>query len=108
MLLCEGGERRTEHREVQCRHFLIEQFSARSRHQSCKPWFHSNTSTDQAARNSWPEGRRNVKTITDCRCRNSLSQGRRSFLRDKEPKPQNIDATDTSSTAAHSPEVTHT
>ena len=26
MLLCKGGERRTEHRELQCRHFLAEQF----------------------------------------------------------------------------------
>ena len=31
--------------------------SAKCRHQSCKPWFHSNTSTDQAARNSWSKGR---------------------------------------------------
>ena len=26
MQLREGGERRTKHREVQCRHFLVEQF----------------------------------------------------------------------------------
>ena len=25
-LLCKGGEHRTEHREVQCRHILTEQF----------------------------------------------------------------------------------
>ena len=84
--------------------------TARCRHQSCEPWFHSNTSTEQAARNSWPNGRRNVKkdtesqcrnsrhqgrrnviAVADCRCHYSWHKGRRNVLRDKEPKSTNTE-----------------
>ena len=53
--------------------------SAKCRHQSCKPWFHAITSTDQAARNSWSKGRRNAKN-TESPCRNSRYQGRRNVF----------------------------